>query len=275
VSDDSGSDGVALSFVDLLYAVPVAALATRVSETHLKGVSASGWADIGLALIPLTLGWIGHHTNRLRKQKLAAERSIPATPFTELRFLQFCFEVFIIGVYFALSTRLRLPGSPGVEAPALHWKASWLFVLFVLYACWDLLDIAIAKKQGSSAWKERASWGLVGTVVFIVVFGVVRLATPAYAHSTVPFDGICIGALYLYRVAQQLIIDAGCGSPTPEHIHVVTQTAGVPQLFLDLQQAQELVAVRSRKQSTASEVHSVELKELAAGRKLIKDERGA
>jgi hypothetical protein len=273
VSDDSDPDRVALSFVDLLYAVPVAALATRVSETHLKGVSLSGWTDIGLALVALTLGWIGHHTNRLRRQKMAPEPSIPTAPFTELRFVQFFFEVFIIGVYFALSTRLRLPGSPGVAMPELHWKASWLLALFVLYLCWDVLDITIAKKRGKHEWETRACWGAKVTGLFIVVFGVGRLLTPADAHSAAPFDIICIFALYGYRVAQQCVIRRNCANATADSIHVVAQAVDGPELFLDSQQAKQLVELRNRAPSTSYAVYSVALKDRAAGRTLLEDER--
>src|SRR5206468_1535994 len=57
------SQSVELNFVDLLYAVPVADLAIRASQTNLQGVPLSGWADTSLALWTILLGWIGHHTN--------------------------------------------------------------------------------------------------------------------------------------------------------------------------------------------------------------------
>jgi hypothetical protein len=222
-SASSDPNRVNLDLVDLLYAVPVAALATRVGETELEHISAAAWADIILALVALTLGWVGHHTNRWRRQKEAPDpERLHERPFTEGSFWQFWIEVFVIGVYFALTTRLSLPGHSRVHT--LHWKGSWIVVLFLLYLIWDGADIWISFMRAKAAekdepgagkqykrWRERATHGALVTFLFLLVFFAVRLCAPAGSYSTVWFDATCILLLYLYRVAQQLWIHAFWG----------------------------------------------------------------
>jgi hypothetical protein len=203
---------VNLDFIDLLYAVPVAALATRIGETHLEHVGPAAWFDIFLALIALTLGWIGHHNNRQRKQKNARDRELPTAAFTEWTFTQFIVEAGVIGVYFALSTRLSLPSDAATYSAQLHWKASWLLVLFALYVLWDLLDILVALTRAKLVdlegeeykyWAKRAACGGMVSLLFAIVFASVRYSAPAGAYSTIPFDVACIVLLYCYRVSQQ------------------------------------------------------------------------
>lgn len=203
---------VNLDFIDLLYAVPVAALATRIGETHLEHVGLAAWFDIFLALIALTLGWIGHHNNRRRKQKKARDPELPTAAFTEWTFLQFMVEAGVIGVYFALSTRLSLLSDAGTYDVQLHWKASWLLVLFALYVLWDLLDILVALARAKpvdvegeeyKVWTKRAAYGGMVSLLFVIVFALVRYSAPAGAYSTIPFDVACIVLLYCYRVSQQ------------------------------------------------------------------------
>jgi hypothetical protein len=208
---DESARHVNLEFIDLLYAVPVAVLATRVGEADPEHVSAAAWADIFLALIALTLGWVGHHNNRRRKQQDAPEPpELSEKIFTERSFWQFWSEAFIIGAYFALSTRLSLPNT---HSGQLQWKAWWIVGLFGLYLLWDYLDVRIARVREQNRqtnhstkyknWAERATQGGIVTALFLVVFVVVRYSAPAGRYWTVPFDVTCIALLYGYRVSQQ------------------------------------------------------------------------
>lgn len=205
--DDGNPDPVGLSFVDLLYAVPVADLATRVSDTHLHHVTPSGWTDLAVALWAITLGWIGHHTNRrLMPSSLKAKRLASTRPFFELRFIQFLIEVLVVFAYFALGTRAVLPAGAGVGHPSMLWKAELLVILFVLYLIWDGFDILIAKDESEDDWALRAKWGGQVTVVFFVVFAVVLglvLTGSRHPGSVVWFDVLLLVLLYVYRLAQQ------------------------------------------------------------------------
>jgi hypothetical protein len=221
---------VSLDFVDLLYAVPVAALATRVAEDNLEHVSAAGWGDIVLALIAISLGWIGHHTNRKRRRQDAPDPiKVSNRTFSEWAFLQFWVEALVIGAYFALSTRLSLPGEPGGSAGRMQWKADWILSLFALYVLWDILDVASARASAGQArqdtparpcdaqkhddWAGRATQGGIVSSAFVIVFVVVRAVTPSQAgYSTLPFDVTCIAILYIYRLFQQRWIVEGVPS---------------------------------------------------------------
>jgi hypothetical protein len=89
-------ESVSLQFVDLLYAVPVADLAVRVSATHLRHVTASGWTDLAVPLVALTFGWIGHHANRKKLPVALSDARESGRQFLTLRFCQFVVEILIM-----------------------------------------------------------------------------------------------------------------------------------------------------------------------------------
>jgi hypothetical protein len=218
---------VNLDFVDLLYAVPVAGLATRVGESDIEHLGASTWSDIGLALVALTLGWIGHHSNRRRREDEAPDPPwANQRPFWEGSFVQFWIEVLVIGAYFALSARLSLPLRPPAHPGALNgqveWKAWWLLGLFVAYLAWDVVDVRLASARAGDKrtvapfrykrWGKRATEGGVVTALFIVIFIAVLCSAPGGPYRTLPFDLVCLLLLYIYRVGQHAWI--GAGPPT-------------------------------------------------------------
>jgi hypothetical protein len=203
-SVDGTPDSVGLSFVDLLYALPVADIALRVGNTDLKGVTASGWTDTAVALTAITLGWVGHHNNRVRLSPEEKHRR-RQTRFWDLRFPQFVVEVLIIVAYFALGAR---PALSNATAPTVLWKAEWLTVLFALYLVWDHLDISIARGHlpAEEDWYNHARTGRNVTFGFFVVLVIVLIVESMGSdrpHSVVLFDLLAIVFLYLYRVTQE------------------------------------------------------------------------
>jgi len=213
-----------LTFIDLLYAVPVADLATRVSKTDLH-MSVAGWADVLLALIAITFGWIGHHTNRQKMPRAMADHRLePESPFAGAYFLQFAVEVGIIGAYFALGIRANLHH---VVAATELWKATWLLAVFALYFTWDLLDVHIAIKlrnacdseaqrlryaeatrerlasKALNSWAEQAKAGRAVTFGFLLVFSAFLVVALTGPRVVIAFDIVAIGSLYLYRRVQQ------------------------------------------------------------------------
>lgn len=199
---------VGLSFVDLLYAVPVAVLATRITETDLSDVRASGWTDVALVLAAVTFGWIGHHTNRQKQPQELKELRRSEYFFSSTWFAQFLVEVLIIVAYLALGTRILLPDGHGVGSPDEYGKALCLSGIFALYLVWDLLDIRIAW-TGSDA-KHRATHGMWVTLGFLGLstsFLVVGLAQRDHdLHSVVAFDLAAILFLYSYRAVQERVV---------------------------------------------------------------------
>jgi hypothetical protein len=220
-------ESVSLQFVDLLYAVPVADLAVRVSTTHLRHVTASGWTDLAVPLVALTFGWIGHHANRKKLPGVLSEARDSGRQFLTLRFCQFVVEILIIVPYFAIGTRCYLPSGAGIGHPAETWKAAWLTVTFGLYVAWDLLDLGITKRlmgkpELSDAdrgrlkrWVSRDWWRVGVTSSFFVLFlGGLWLAWARNYHpgarpyhSVVVFDLVTIFVLYVYRVVQELVLE--------------------------------------------------------------------
>ncbi len=197
-----------LDFVDLLYAVPVAALAQQINSTNLGQIRWVGWTEIAVALAAITFGWIGHHTNRERVPDLAKQTSRDR-PFTTLRFYQLIVEIVVICVYFAIVTRLALPHRPGVSAPSELAKAKLLVILFVVYGLWDVLDIRIAPKfKGADPfWEIRAKGGSLVTLAFVGVFAIlltiVMLDGADRSRLVVVFDLATLACLYAYRAIQQ------------------------------------------------------------------------
>jgi hypothetical protein len=208
---DGAGESVELSFVDLMYAVPVADLAVRVSATHLHHVTPSGWTDLALALTLITFGWIGHHNNRKQlPPSIKVSREEPRRAFTTARFPQFLVEVLIVIVYFALGTRAVLPAGAGVGRAGTLWKAECLTVVFALYLVWDVLDIysAVVPRPREWRWADRAARGGFVTLCFVGVFALFSLwaSNHPHPHSVVGFDLLAIVCLYLYRVIQQYAV---------------------------------------------------------------------
>jgi hypothetical protein len=205
-------DPVSLSFVDLLYAVPVADIATRVGATHLRGISAAGWSALALSLALITFGWIGHHNNRRRLPRKRAGEFRFFSP----RFVQFTVEVLIIGAYFALGTRLGLSAAE----PSATWQAAWLVVAFSLYLTWDGLDVYVANRPPENTkWAQSARKGGLVTAVFLLVFGgllaVVCIEDDHASGWVVGVNLIAIGVLYAYRAIQEHIVEPKRGVASP------------------------------------------------------------
>jgi hypothetical protein len=220
VADES----VSLQFVDLLYAVPVADLAVRVSSTHFHHVTASGWTDLAVQMTAITFGWVGHHSNRNKLPAPLLKARNGPKQFLTARFWQFIVEVLIIAAYFALGTRSYLPSGAGIGHPSEEWKAVWLVITFGLYLTWDVLDIYITKRalgRHPSAgdrfeledWLGRDRRRFAVTFAFLVLIFVVlwfawaRHFHPGLPHaSVVVFDLVAILILYLYRVVHELAL---------------------------------------------------------------------
>jgi hypothetical protein len=225
-------DPVGLSFVDLLYAVPVADLATRIADTHLQHVRASGWFDVLLALTAITFGWVGHHTNRQRMpEPLKSLRNSKQHTFTQLRFVQFLVEIVIIVAYFALGTRAVLPEHQGVAAPDEFWKGVLLVGIYGLYLVWDLLDIRIARREAGrqtdagairelKEWVRRAKRGRTVTLAFVVLFAIFLAIGWSERHhklgSVVAFDVGAIILLYAYRAIEEKAINRLARTPVAD-----------------------------------------------------------
>jgi hypothetical protein len=209
-------ESVPLQFVDLLYAVPVADLAVRVSATHLDHVSPSGWTDLAVQLSAITFGWIGHHTNRAKLPRTLTEERSEGRQFLTLRFPQLVVEILIIVAYFALGTKSFLPDAQGIGHPSEAWKGLWLTVIFGLYLIWDLLDVWIAETRQLVKWRKRAWRGLKVTAVFTAIIGIgLWLAWASGYHqagspygSVVGFDLCAIAILFAYRATGELVKEA-------------------------------------------------------------------
>jgi hypothetical protein len=209
-------ESVPLQFVDLLYAVPVADLAVRVSATHLDHISPSGWTDLAVQLCAITFGWIGHHSNRGDLPPKLVEERAKGRQFLTWRFPQLVVEILIIVAYFALGTKSVLPNGQGIGHASAVWKGLWLTVTFGLYLIWDGLDVWIAQRHGLDAWRARAAGSLTVTAVFTAIIGFGlwwgwashyhRAGTPY--HSVVGFDLVAIAVLFTYRAAGELVRDA-------------------------------------------------------------------
>jgi hypothetical protein len=210
-------ESVGLEFVDLLYAVPVAYLATRMSEVKLSAVTKSGWGDVTLALSAVTFGWIGHHANRKSLPSSARKRE-ELKPFTTARFPQLVLEILIIAAYFGLVSAADLPTRSGAGSPSELDEVRVLAVAFILYLFWDLVDIFIAatpcqERRDSSCkqkWADRAFIGMLVTLVFmcgfLLVWHLVAGERRHPAQHVLLFDIGMVVLLLAYRIGQQLIV---------------------------------------------------------------------
>jgi hypothetical protein len=191
-----------LSFLDLLYAVPVGDLAMRVSGAKLAQVSAADWSMLAVILATIVLSWIGLHKDRKAMiDETHGRGPIGQMPFLGPQFVQFGIEIVIVGVYFTMGLFLKLPMSS--EPSAEEWLTGLLFGIFVLYLLWDLMDIRLA---GSVPWRELAKAGAWVTGGFSaaagIIFGLVLIRHPRTAISVVALNAMLVIFLYVYRVVQ-------------------------------------------------------------------------
>jgi quinol-cytochrome oxidoreductase complex cytochrome b subunit len=196
-----------LSFLDLLYAVPVADLAMRVSGAELHRVSFADWSALGVILAVIVLSWIGLHKNRAAMATATIKRKpIGKIDFFSLRFVQFLIEVIIICLYFAMGLELKFPkpGLPAIPAAPEEWITGILLCIFFAYIVWDLIDIREAKNE--TTWRNEAEAGALVTLVFLLLsLGIYLTIRATYPRAGVIVSLANVGLLvfvWLYRVAQ-------------------------------------------------------------------------
>jgi hypothetical protein len=195
-----------LSFLDLLYAVPVGDLAMRVSSANLVQVSSADWSALAVILATIVLSWVGLHKNRAAMAyETHPRRPIGLIRFWNPRFAQFLIEVIIVGMYFAMGLLLKLPaaGDSAAGPPAEDWLTGLLFFIFVLYLAWDLIDTRLARL---TPWRKPAWDGALVTMKSLVPAGIIFLAVlatePRNATAVILLNALLVILLYAYRVAQ-------------------------------------------------------------------------
>jgi cytidine deaminase len=197
-----------LSFLDLLYAVPVADLAIRVSGATLSQVSSATWSALAVILAVITLSWIGLHKNRAAMAADNSRSFIGKIDFLSLRFIQFLIEIIIVGLYFAMGLKLNFPKSGELATPAEpeEWITAVLFCIFSAYFVWDLIDIRQAHMRKVHTWCRQARKGAYITFVFLLLSIVIWLIVIATHPRTAAVLVLCnIGLLifvWSYRVVQ-------------------------------------------------------------------------
>jgi hypothetical protein len=202
-----------LSFIDLLYAVPIGDLAVRVSAAQLDRTSAADWSALAVVLAVIVLSWIGVHKDRAALT--AAERRYKKSRvgyirFGGLSFVQFLLEVVIIGLYFAMGLTLHLPATSRgpVPLPSQTWLTAFLLFIFLAYMAWDGIDLWRGSRYHDDLWMKRAKERGRVTLWFLLPFAglylVARLVLPRTTLSVVLLDLLLLALLYAYRLTQDL-----------------------------------------------------------------------
>jgi hypothetical protein len=207
--DDGATDS--LSFLDLFYAVPVADLAVRVGTARIDRVTAADWSTMAVEVAVLLFSWVGLHLNRsLMAQRTAQQWFISNLQFRSARFLQFCLEVVITGLYFVIGLTLALPqqsGSPPAHLPSERWVLGTLLAVWFTYVVWDQLDVQIAGAHRNPGWQYKAKVGRNVSLVFLLLFGAMFAIECAFQatrdHSILVWNLLALVVLYVYRTTQQ------------------------------------------------------------------------
>ena len=219
-----------LSFLDLLYAVPVADLAMRVSGSIPGPVSGADWSALAMILVVIVLSWIGLHKNRHQMAAGHQKREpIGEFAFFGWRFTQFMVEVGIIGLYFLMGLYLNLP--PKDRAVTLPPEGTLVYVLlgvFTAYLFWDCIDVRLAGDD--LYWQARAAAGGAITAGFLTILALVRLFMVAVPPNTgwwvIRWNIFLIGVLYLYRVVQDSACEHPDGRPWTWLARLIARLAG-------------------------------------------------
>ena len=196
----SAGGSISLSLLDLLYVVPVADLATRISSVGVRRTPLTAWGGVAVSLAVIIFSWLGYHRNRNDANERAG---VGRFGFLDPRFAQFLIEVVIVGAYFVLGLRMDAVAKNGsVSGPSAVWEASWLLVIYGLYLAWDLLDVAMA----NCCWKSIAECYRNKTLAFLGIFAVALGFAGRYLghdeHSVFYFDVLLVALLFLYRAWQ-------------------------------------------------------------------------
>jgi hypothetical protein len=200
------SDGASvdsLSFLDLIYAVPVGDLAMRVSEAEPGRVSAADWSALALILWVIVLSWLGVHKDRCEMAEGEQKRDpIGDFPFAGWRFVQFILEIVIAGLYFAMGLTLKL--TMYAALPQERVLIEFLLFIFGAYFLWDLLDVWLARKEPD--WQARAGAGGAVTGTFLAIFTAIFFVVPRVparnASWVIGCNVVLALVLYGYRVLQ-------------------------------------------------------------------------
>jgi len=203
-----------LTFLDLLYSVPIGDLAVRVSGAQLRLITPADWSALAVVLAVIVLSWIGLHKDRaITADENHPDSRIGDIGFARIEFAQFLIEVAIIGLYFAMGLTLQLPTAsrPATPLPSESWLTAFLLLIFIAYLAWDLIDIrraskAVASRVADREWPDRARKGrsvtLFSLPAWIAIYVAVRLAPPRAAPWVVGLNVLLVALLYAYRVAQ-------------------------------------------------------------------------
>jgi hypothetical protein len=196
-----------LSFLDLLFAVPVADLAMRVSSANRAQVSAADWSALAVVLATIVLSWIGLHKDRAAMLDETHGRGpIGEMPFWGPQFVQFLIEMIIIALYFTMGQFVGLPPNGDHAAPAEGWLTGLLLAVFFLYLAWDGLDMWLARH---GPWLKPARDGFWVTLAFLVLTGFMFIGTliadPKTAVRVTVLNAALVILLYVYRVAQDIL----------------------------------------------------------------------
>lgn len=207
----AGASLDSLSFLDLIYTVPVGDLAMRVSGAKLDQVSAADWSALAMILTVIVLSWIGVHKDRADLAEGPDKRDVIGEfPFFGLRFVQFAVEVFIIGLYFVMGLHLELPTSDHMAAspPSERSLAQVLLWIFIAYLVWDILDVWLARRAGNLGWQGAAAAGGAVTFPFLIAMAIIYLmissAPLRTAEPVVWWNVVLMAVLYGYRVTQDV-----------------------------------------------------------------------
>ncbi len=210
-----------LTFLDLIYAVPIGAVATQVTGADVSRVSEADWGTIAVIMTVTVFSWVGLHQNRAQlADRAKIDTEAAKLDFWSLRFVQFTVEVVIIVTYFSMTLKLELPSSPSSKVPLFPetWLIGNLVVMYFAYLLWDILDWAQAKwRQRNTVgevwlqadrWRRDALIGgivtLIGSIVIVAIYEVVRANPPNTSHSAVRWSIGLLAVLYAYRVAQEI-----------------------------------------------------------------------
>jgi hypothetical protein len=206
-----------LSFLDLLYAVPIGDLAMRVSGADLSKIPAPNWLALSVVLAVIVLSWIGLHKDRAitMGSKRPAAR-IGDISFWSIEFVQFTLEIVIVGLYFAMGLTLNLPTAHTATAqlPSQSWLLAYLMFIYGAYLVWDQIDVSLAKTESHTGWQGRAKKGRTITASFglgwVVLYVLVRVVLPNTADAAIGLYLVMLALLYIYRVVQDC-----CGNTKP------------------------------------------------------------
>jgi hypothetical protein len=200
-------DRLRFVFVDMLFALAVAEVATHVSALVKAGQTPfsapSAWTNLALALCLIAMSWVGWSNSEVMCHIKAA------TDVFSRSFVVLLTDVLLVIVYYVIAQGVEQPDPTGLVTATAQNESFWCLVVFGLYIFWDFVTKGLGESSQDATRRGVMArfWprGKISIACFAecaVILGVC-LAKTASTANVVFIDLAIIAVVVQFRAMKQ------------------------------------------------------------------------